>query len=92
MVRLEVKGLLDNIVLCMLMLMFPNAGCYAVGLLPLIVAVGALGLMFVQYFQLARLRDHLRNPEMSSDEYRYTCRKMFWRMVTRSHRNITATN
>ena len=65
----------------MLMLMFPNAGCYAVGLLPLIVAVGALGLMFVQYFQLARLRDHLRNPEMSSDEYRYTCRKMFWRMV-----------
>ena len=90
MVRLEVKGLLDNIVLCMLM--FPNAGCYAVGLLPLIVAVGALGLMFVQYFQLARLRDHLRNPEMSSDEYRYTCRKMFWRMVTRSHRNVTATN
>ena len=47
----------------------------------MLVACGALGLMFVQYLQLSRLRDHLRNPEMSSDEYRYTCRKMFWRMV-----------
>lgn len=59
----------------------PPGGCYAVGILPLVVACGALGLMFVQYLQLSRLRDHLRNPEMSSDEYRYTCRKMFWRMI-----------
>ena len=57
-------------------------GCYAVGILPLLVAIGALGLMFVQYLQLSKLRDHLRNPEMSSDEYRYNCRKMFWRMVS----------
>lgn len=35
----------------------------------------------VQYLQLTKLRDHLRNPEMSSDEYRYNCRKMFWRMI-----------
>ena len=46
------------------------------------VAVGAIGLMFVQYLQLTKLRDHLRNPEMSSDEYRYKCRKTFWRMVS----------
>ena len=52
------------------------------GILPLVVACGALGLMFVQYLQLSRLRDHLRNPEMSSDEYRYKCRKTFWRMVS----------
>jgi len=58
----------------------PN-GCYAAGVLPLVVAVGAIGLMFVQYLQLTKLRDHLRNPEMSSDEYRYNCRKMFWRMI-----------
>jgi len=58
----------------------PN-GCYAAGTLPLVVAVGAIGLMFVQYLQLTKLRDHLRNPEMSSDEYRYNCRKMFWRMI-----------
>ena len=67
----------------------PN-GCYAAGVLPLVVAVGAIGLMFVQvmmmmimmimmmtclqYLQLTKLRDHLRNPEMSSDEYRYNCR------------------
>ena len=64
-------------------------------------AVGAIGLMFVQvmivmmmimtmilmmmsvqYLQLTKLRDHLRNPDMSSDEYRYKCRKTFWRMVS----------
>ena len=28
----------------------------------------------LQYLQLTKLRDHLRNPEMSSDEYRYNCR------------------
>ena len=59
-----------------------NLGCYAAGVLPLVVAVGAIGLMFVQYLQLTKLRDHLRNPEMSSDEYRYKCRKTFWRMVS----------
>ena len=72
-------------------------GCYAAGVLPLVVAVGAIGLMFVQvimmimtmmmmmsvqYLQLTKLRDHLRNPDMSSDEYRYKCRKTFWRMVS----------
>ena len=57
-------------------------GCYAAGMLPLVVAVGAVGLMFVQYLQLTKLRDHLRNPEMSSDEYRYNCKKMFWKMVS----------
>ena len=73
-------------------------------MLPLVVAVGAIGLMFVQvimmrvrvmmmviiimimcvqYLQLTKLRDHLRNPDMrSSDEYRYKCRKTFWRMVS----------
>jgi len=56
-------------------------GCYAAGVLPLVVAVGAVGLMFVQYLQLTKLRDHLRNPDMSSDEYRYKCRKTFWRMI-----------
>jgi len=56
-------------------------GCYAAGLLPLVVAVGAIGLGFLQLLQLMNLRHHLRNPEMSSDEYRYKCRKIFWRMI-----------
>ena len=62
-----------------MMLIFP--GCYAVGILPGLVACGALGLMFGQYLQLARLRDHLSDLEMSSEEYRFTSRKMFRRMV-----------
>ena len=41
-----------------------------------------LMMIYVQYLQLTKLRDHLRNPDMSSDEYRYKCRKTFWRMVS----------
>ena len=88
---------------CLFFSIYLFPGCYAAGVLPLAVAVGAIGLMFVQvmmmivmimimmmilmmmsaqYLQLTKLRDHLRNPDMSSDEYRYKCRKTFWRMVS----------
>ena len=33
----------------------PPGGCYAMGILPLVVAIGALGLMFVQYLQLSKV-------------------------------------
>jgi len=56
-------------------------GCIAAGVLPLLVAVGALGLMLAQWLQLRKLRAHLDNPEMSSDEYRAECRKTFWNMI-----------
>lgn len=56
-------------------------GCIAAGILPLLVAVGALGLMLAQWLQLRKLRAHLDNPEMSSDEYRAECRKTFWKMI-----------
>ena len=53
----------------------------AAGILPLLVALGALGLMLAQWLQLRKLRAHMDNPEMSSDEYRAECRNMFWKMV-----------
>jgi len=56
-------------------------GCMAAGVLPLVVALGALGLMWAQFLQLRKLRAHLNNPEMSSDEYRAACRKTFWKMM-----------
>eukprot|EP00090_Calanus_glacialis_P001056 TRINITY_DN10752_c0_g1_i1.p1 TRINITY_DN10752_c0_g1~~TRINITY_DN10752_c0_g1_i1.p1 ORF type:complete len:485 (+),score=71.77 TRINITY_DN10752_c0_g1_i1:100-1554(+) len=56
-------------------------GCMAAGILPLLVALGALGLMLAQWLQLRKLRAHLDNPEMSSDEYRAECRKTFWKMI-----------
>ena len=55
----------------------------AAGVLPLVVALGALGLMWAQFLQLRKLREHLNNPEMSSDEYRAACRKTFWKMVNK---------
>jgi len=58
-------------------------GCMAAGVLPLVVALGALGLMWAQFLQLRKLRAHLNNPEMSSDEYRAACRKTFWKMVNK---------
>jgi len=56
-------------------------GCMAAGILPLLVALGALGLMFAQWLQLRKLKSHLDVPEMSSDEYRAACRKTFWKMI-----------
>jgi len=56
-------------------------GCMAAGVVPLLVALGALGLMFVQWLQLRKLRLHLDNPKISSDEYREKCRKTFWKMI-----------
>ena len=47
----------------------------------MVMMVMMIMMMCVQYLQLTKLRDHLRNPDMSSDEYRYKCRKTFWRMV-----------
>jgi len=56
-------------------------GCMAAGFLPLLVCVGALGLMFVQWLQLRKLNKHLDNPKVSSDEYRAEARATFWKMI-----------
>jgi len=56
-------------------------GCMATGILPLVVALGALGLIFFQWLQLRKLNTHLANPKISSDEYRANTRTTFWRMI-----------
>ena len=56
-------------------------GCMAAGFLPLVVTLGALGLIFFQWLQLRKLDLHLSNPEVSSDEYRAEARVTFWKMV-----------
>jgi len=56
-------------------------GCMAAGFLPLVVALGALALMFFQWLQLRKLDTHLNNPQMSSDEYRAEARVTFWKMI-----------
>jgi len=56
-------------------------GCQAAGFLPLVVALGALGLTFFQWLQLRKLEMHLNNPQISSDEYRSEARVTFWKMI-----------
>jgi len=59
----------------------PAGGCMAAGWLPLLVALGALGLAFFQWLQLRKLEMHLVNPLVSSDEYRAEARATFWKMI-----------
>ncbi|XP_023344831.1 uncharacterized protein LOC111714049 isoform X2 [Eurytemora carolleeae] len=58
-----------------------TGGCYISGIIPIFVAVCALGLIFIHWLQLRNLRKHIKLPEMSSDEFRMKFKKKFWKMI-----------
>ena len=41
-----------------------SLGCYISGIIPIFVAVCALGLIFIHWLQLRNLRKHIKLPEV----------------------------
>jgi len=59
----------------------PASACHITGVIPILVALMAFGLIFVNFLELQRLQDHIKLPEVSSDEFREAFKQKFWRII-----------